>query len=146
MTVVLCFPILFRVVLLTTSVLIWVACAIPFARLKLEEGMTQDEVRALAGEPKTIWTPDTAGKPPTKPDADEEAWGYDGLLDEIALYFEGGRLTRWKVTSTSGSSDSSSPGTLPHYWSHDPFWWQSNTSIDSQHHRRGHKHHHDHDC
>jgi len=62
-----------RTVLLAPCLLICLACATPFPFDHLEKGMTQREVRALVGEPKSTWVPDIAGQPP-KPGVVEEAW------------------------------------------------------------------------
>ena len=70
------------VVSLIPCLLICLACATPFRFARLEEGMTQDEVRALAGEPRSTWVPDIAGKPP-KPGVVEEAWEYGARTNRL---------------------------------------------------------------
>ena len=119
-----------RSFLLASCLLICVSCATPF-RLAIEEGMTQDEVRALAGEPQLTWVPDIAGKPPT-PGVIEEAWEYQLWFSSIALYFEDAKLIRW--TSLSGGNSSGGVS------------FDSFNSMDWNHHSKGHKHHHGHGC
>ena len=125
---------LIGVVLLLSCLLICLACATPFRFARLEEGMTQDEVRAVAGEPRSTWVPDIAGVPP-KPGVVEEAWGYRyWLVDEMALYFEDAKLIRQKVYPGAGGYWSPSAP-----WSTDPFF-----QGDAGHHALGHTHHHGH--
>ncbi len=81
---------LISVFLLTPSLLICLACAIPFAGLTLDEGMTQDEVRVRFGEPaRRARLPGAAAGTMGW----DESWSYRGFPAKIVPYFEDGKLT-----------------------------------------------------
>ena len=117
------------VVLPIPCLLICLACATPFAQWRLEEGMTQDEVRAAVGEPKSMLGPDIS---PRK-DLADEVWEYGGFWSTIDLYFVDAKLIYWRARDTGGGY--SDPGLFNQQWG---------PSIDAEHHSKGHTHHHGH--
>ena len=155
-----------RAVLPVPCMLICLACATPFPIENLEEGMTAETVRESFGEPEAIGTEPPFGVAtfwtytheeqdwfvtlhPMAPliaaviRVSENEWHNIYVTRKpLVLHFEAEKLVRWEVIEPAPvvSSGYDALGALDDMQKQQREWQRIK---DIQHHKKGHKHHHD---